>query len=135
MFDREMPLPAIGVDPIKPIIYARKQFNMSPILDEIVAADRDLLGACLTQHKVEIGENYVTVTVPSEGCGLRPELLGLHSQLWKEVVLLHVARSQCAVEVVGDCDFKVLTSHGASAAVGRPDLVPATRWSWGIVIA
>ena len=63
------------------------------------------------QHQVHVGEHLVHVVLLGHLIGFLPKLTLVHVEVRYEVVLLHVARSQRSIEVIGNRHVSVFCNH------------------------
>ena len=96
-------LRAEGVDAAEPLLHARKEPDVASRLLERLAAQRQALRLGLLDHPGHVREDHIGVLLFGQRVGLGPELLVALADGRNEIVLLHVARSQRAVEIVDEC--------------------------------
>ena len=108
MFDGQIPFETVCVDASEPFPHAFEKGNFGPRFAESLAAQGDILVVRLFQHPEHVGQNGVAVLLFRHGGTFRPELFVGFPHGRNEIVFLHVAGSQCAVEIVSDSYFQWL---------------------------
>ena len=103
---------AVAVDAAEPVAHARIERDAPPRLLEGLAAQREPLGLRLLNHAGHVGEHHVGILLLGQRVGLRPELLVALAHGRNEVILLHVAGRERAVEIVNQGNGDAFLFHG-----------------------
>ena len=81
---------AIGVDPLKPGIHARKQLHLFALTVKGLAAQTHAPPPGLENHHIHIGQDGIHVMTVPHVPAQPPEIPGLHAQLRDERIFLHI---------------------------------------------
>jgi len=118
--DADAALGAVAVDAPEPLFHAPEEGHFAARLLERFAAQRQPFRPGALDHAGHVGEDHVGVLLLGQRIGLGPELLVALAHRGDEVVFLHVARGQRAVEVVdqryGETVFVV---HGDEVLISQ----------------
>ena len=101
--DADAPPGPVGVDARKPLFDPREERHAAARILKRLAAQRQALRLGLLDHPGHVREDHVGVLLLGQRVGLGPELLVALADGRNEIVLLHVARGQRAVEIVDEC--------------------------------
>ncbi len=94
---------AVCVHAVEPLLHTRVESHAATRLLKGFATERQPLRLRRLNHSRHVCQNLVGVLLLGEVVRLRPELLVALADGRNEVVFLHVARRQSAVEVVDKC--------------------------------
>ena len=112
---------AVGVDPREPLPDALVERHAAARFLERLAAQRQPLRLGLLDHACHVGQHHVGVLPLGQRVGLGPELPVALAHGGDEVVLLHVARRERAVEIV-DEGYGESEIHRHSPVFGIPNI-------------
>ncbi len=122
MQQAQTPLGGICVHARKPTLHAAVVGDVAARLLKRLAPQREPLALRLLNHAGHVGQHGIGVLRLGQSVGLGPKLLVALAHGGNEVVFLHVARGQRAVEIVDQryCEFLLHHSLGFIRAAARP---------------
>ena len=108
MFDDGTVLTSVFVDPPEPFTHAFEELDVLPETVEVFLAELDPVASGFVEHEFHVGQYIGRVLAYCDVVAHPPELFGGLAYGLDESEFLHVSRGQCPVEIVDQCDDRLL---------------------------